>query len=35
MGFDSFRKNRMNFNEKVLKAQEKKVSGDGYDYWKR
>lgn len=34
MGFDSFRKNRMNFNEKVLKAQEKKVSGDGYDYWK-
>ena len=34
MGFDSFRKNRMNFNEKVLKAQEKKVAGDGYDYWK-
>lgn len=34
MGFDSFRKNRMNFNEKVLKAQEKKIAGDGYDYWK-
>lgn len=34
MGFDAFRKNRLNFNEKVLKAQEKKVSGDGYDYWK-
>ena len=36
MGFESFRKSRMNFNETVLKAQEKKVVnyGDGYDYWK-
>ena len=36
MGFESFRKSsRMNFNETVLKAQDKKGSyGDGYDYWK-
>lgn len=36
MGFESFRKSRMNFNETVLKAQEKKGGnyGDGYDYWK-
>ena len=36
MGFESFRKNvRMNFNETVLKARDKKASyGDGYDYWK-
>ena len=37
MGFESFRKNsRMDFNNTVLKAQEKKNGnyGDGYDYWK-
>ena len=35
MGFESFRKNRMNFNETVLKAQEKANQyGDGYNYWK-
>ena len=36
MGFDSFRKSRMNFNETVLKATQEKTKnyGDGYDYWK-
>lgn len=36
MGFESFRKNsRMNFNETVLRAKDKKNAySDGYEYWK-